>query len=119
VAAELDIWRAANLLIRRHGESAELEAARMQGLMLNRGDDAGRAAAVGADKASDRGTTGRASRQAELNRRARRRMKTLLAAAMFDFCALPAVAAKLSREDAVEHAGETAIVCGVVASTRT
>jgi hypothetical protein len=42
VVTELDIWRAANLLIRRHGESAELEAAHMQGLMLNRGDDEGR-----------------------------------------------------------------------------
>ena len=45
-------------------------------------------------------------------------MKTLLAAAMFDFCAPPAAAAKLSPEDAVKHVGETAIVCGVVASTK-
>ena len=37
VISELDIWRAANLLIRRHGAHAELEAARLQGLMLDRG----------------------------------------------------------------------------------
>jgi hypothetical protein len=34
-----DIWRAANLLIREHGDDAELEAARMQDLMLDRDDD--------------------------------------------------------------------------------
>jgi hypothetical protein len=39
VISEIDIWRAANLLIRRHGPDAELEAARMQDLMLDRGDD--------------------------------------------------------------------------------
>jgi hypothetical protein len=38
---DLDIWRAANLLIRRHGADAELEAARLQD-MLGRGDDEGR-----------------------------------------------------------------------------
>jgi hypothetical protein len=42
VISELDIWRAANLLIREHGADAELEAARLQGLMLDRGDDEGR-----------------------------------------------------------------------------
>jgi hypothetical protein len=36
------IWRAANLLIRRHGADAELEAARLQDLMFDRGDDEGR-----------------------------------------------------------------------------
>jgi hypothetical protein len=36
--SELDIWRAANLLIREHGDDAELEAARRADLMLERGD---------------------------------------------------------------------------------
>jgi hypothetical protein len=40
--SNLDIWRAANLLIRQHGDSAEIEAARLQYLMLDRGDDHGR-----------------------------------------------------------------------------
>ena len=35
---ELDIWRAANLLIREHGSGAEIEAARLSDLMLERGD---------------------------------------------------------------------------------
>ena len=35
---DLDIWRAANLLIRQHGEDAELEAAKRADLMLERGD---------------------------------------------------------------------------------
>jgi hypothetical protein len=39
---EIDIWRAANLLIRRHGDDAELEAAKRADLMLDRGDDDGR-----------------------------------------------------------------------------
>jgi hypothetical protein len=39
---DLDIWRAANLLIKSHGANAELEAARRQDLMLDRGDDEGR-----------------------------------------------------------------------------
>jgi hypothetical protein len=39
---EIDIWRAANLLIRRHGANAELEAAKRADLMLDRGDDDGR-----------------------------------------------------------------------------
>jgi hypothetical protein len=34
--------RAANLLIRRHGANAELEAAKRADLMLDRGDDDGR-----------------------------------------------------------------------------
>jgi hypothetical protein len=42
VIYELDIWRAANLLIRRHGANAELEAAKRADLMLDRGDDEGR-----------------------------------------------------------------------------
>jgi hypothetical protein len=42
VISDLDIWRSANLLIRRHGADAELEAARLQDLMLDRGDDEGR-----------------------------------------------------------------------------
>lgn len=36
--SDLDIWRAANLLIRQHGAEAELEAARLADLMLDRGD---------------------------------------------------------------------------------
>jgi hypothetical protein len=36
---EIDVWRAANLLIRRHGANAELEAAKRADLMLDRGDD--------------------------------------------------------------------------------
>jgi hypothetical protein len=39
---ELDIWRAANLLIRKHGANADLEAAKRADLMLDRGDDDGR-----------------------------------------------------------------------------
>jgi len=33
---DLDIWRAANLLIRQHGDDAELAAARRADLMLER-----------------------------------------------------------------------------------
>lgn len=40
--SDLDIWRAANLPIRKHGADAELEAARLYDLMLDRGDDEGR-----------------------------------------------------------------------------
>ena len=36
--SDLDIWRAANLLIRRHGEDAEIEAAKRADQMLERGD---------------------------------------------------------------------------------
>ena len=36
--SDLDIWRAANLLIRKHGDDAELEAAKRADLMLERGD---------------------------------------------------------------------------------
>jgi hypothetical protein len=36
--SNLDVWRAANLLIRHHGADAEVEAARLQDLMLDRGD---------------------------------------------------------------------------------
>jgi hypothetical protein len=39
MVSDLDIWRAANLLIRQHGADAELEAARLQDW---RGDDEGR-----------------------------------------------------------------------------
>jgi hypothetical protein len=42
MVSDLDIWRAANLLIRRHGANAELEAAKGADLMLDRGDDARR-----------------------------------------------------------------------------
>jgi hypothetical protein len=36
--SDLDIWRAANLLIKQHGSLAELEACRLADLMLDRGD---------------------------------------------------------------------------------
>jgi hypothetical protein len=42
MVSNLDIWRAANLLMRQHGAHADLEAARLQGLMFGRGDDGGR-----------------------------------------------------------------------------
>ena len=35
---EIDIWRAANLLVRQHGEGAELVAAQRADAMLDRGD---------------------------------------------------------------------------------
>jgi hypothetical protein len=38
VISELDIWRAAHLLIRQHEGDAELEAAKRADLMLQRGD---------------------------------------------------------------------------------
>jgi hypothetical protein len=41
--ADLDIWRAANLLIRRHGADAELAAPRRADLMRDRGDIEGQA----------------------------------------------------------------------------
>ena len=36
--SDLDIWRAANLLIQRHGEDAEIEAAKRADQMLERCD---------------------------------------------------------------------------------
>jgi hypothetical protein len=42
MVSNLDIWRAANLLIREHGANADGEAARLQDLMADRGDDEGR-----------------------------------------------------------------------------
>jgi hypothetical protein len=36
--SDLDIWRAANLLIRQHGPDAELEAAKRADLLLERSD---------------------------------------------------------------------------------
>jgi hypothetical protein len=38
VIAEIDVWRAANMLIQRHGDGAELEAARLADLMIDRAD---------------------------------------------------------------------------------
>jgi hypothetical protein len=38
MTSDLDIWRAANLLIRQHGTDAELETAKRADLMLERGD---------------------------------------------------------------------------------
>jgi hypothetical protein len=42
MVSDIDIWRAATLLIRKHGTDAELEAARRQDVMLDRGDMEGR-----------------------------------------------------------------------------
>jgi hypothetical protein len=39
--SDLDIWRAANLLIREHGDDAEIVAARRADEMLERGDHDG------------------------------------------------------------------------------
>jgi hypothetical protein len=39
VIPEIDIWRAANLLIRKHGADAHLVAAKRADLMRDRGDD--------------------------------------------------------------------------------
>jgi hypothetical protein len=39
--SDLDIWRAANLLIRKHGSEAEVEAVRRSELMLEPGDPDG------------------------------------------------------------------------------
>lgn len=41
--AEIDIYRAANLVIQQHGADAEFHAARMADLMLDRGDREGQA----------------------------------------------------------------------------
>ncbi len=38
---DLDIWRAANLLIRQHGAEAEIVAAERAELMIDRGDHDG------------------------------------------------------------------------------
>ena len=45
-----------------------------------------------------------------------RGVKAVAAAAVFGLCASPVIAAELSLEDAAHHLGETATVCGVVAS---
>ena len=42
VTPDIDIWRAANLLINQHGENAEIVAAQRADLMLERGDPEGR-----------------------------------------------------------------------------
>ena len=44
--------------------------------------------------------------------------KMIAAAAVFGLWTLPASAADLSAEDAAHHVGETATVCGVVASAK-
>jgi hypothetical protein len=41
--SDIDVWRAANLLIKRHGAEAEVEAARKVDLMFQRGDREGQA----------------------------------------------------------------------------
>jgi hypothetical protein len=42
VIPDLYIWRAADLLIRRHGAGAELVADRLHHVMIERGNDEGR-----------------------------------------------------------------------------
>jgi hypothetical protein len=37
IISDPDIWRAANMLIRKHGADAKLEAARLQDLMVRAG----------------------------------------------------------------------------------
>ncbi len=39
---DIDIWRAANLIMKQHGENAEILAAQRADLMLERGDREGR-----------------------------------------------------------------------------
>ena len=39
---DIDIWRAANLVVKQHGENAEIVAAQRADLMLERGDPEGR-----------------------------------------------------------------------------
>jgi hypothetical protein len=41
MTGNIDIWRAANMLIKRYGAEAEIEAARLADLMLERGDGPG------------------------------------------------------------------------------
>jgi hypothetical protein len=72
VISELDIWRAANLLIREHGADAQLEAARLQGLMLDRGDDEERLVWALIRRASDE-LNGALSGKPKLKPRRRRR----------------------------------------------
>ncbi len=38
---EFNVWKAAELLTSQHGENAELEAAKLAKLMLDRGDNEG------------------------------------------------------------------------------
>jgi hypothetical protein len=66
--SELDIWRAANLLIRRHGADAELESARFHDLMLDSGDDEGRLVWARIGRAIE-GAAGAAGGQAKLKPR--------------------------------------------------
>ena len=42
VISDLNIWRAANMLITRYGDLAEIEACRLADLMLDRGDRDGK-----------------------------------------------------------------------------
>jgi hypothetical protein len=64
MVSDLDIWRAANLLIQKHGADAELEAAKRADLMLERSDYEGQV--VEADQAGDRGAPGFPDGQAPL-----------------------------------------------------
>lgn len=41
MVAEIDIWRTANLLFQQHGEGAQLEAARLGDLAIEKGDPEG------------------------------------------------------------------------------
>jgi hypothetical protein len=41
MVAEIDVYRAANLLIQQHGDNAEWEAARLGDLAIEKGDPGG------------------------------------------------------------------------------
>jgi hypothetical protein len=57
--------RAANLLIREHGANANRDSARLQDLMLDRGDDEG-PLVWGTDQAGDRGAARRRHRASQI-----------------------------------------------------
>lgn len=44
---EIDLWRAAHLLIQQHGDGAEREAMRLGGLAMEKGDTQGERVWVG------------------------------------------------------------------------
>ncbi len=68
---EIAIWCAAELLIRKHGANAELEAAKRADVMIERSDEDGRV--VWARIQAVEALTGATRWQAELSRRRTRR----------------------------------------------
>ncbi len=65
--SDREVWTAANLIVKRHGANAEIEAARMIDRMLDRGDSEG-AACMAAHSARDRGVAGASERATTLRR---------------------------------------------------